>query len=305
MNVSVQCSPPPTSKALCLLGLVWACGWLPLSLQAQVKRQNPASKVYVSDVAGEASIHQGESSQELSKRSVYHAEGSIIETKRPAQEADRRKSFSTMVYSNGTGVFFDADTRVEVKRFMQEPFTPMRSDMEVEPSISQTHAFIARGAVGLCASKLVAGSSMVYETPHGSVTIRGRKIVIEVDPDVTRISMLEGESTVRAGALDGGGRVLRNGEQAVIRTGAAGQPNSIEITPIPPSEMANLEDRVAMACMATRTVYFEVRDQASGGGGINLITAFDASAGTSSEIIAVPVVPSTLPVQFTISPANL
>jgi len=69
-----------------------------------------------------------------------------------------------MVYSNGTGIYFDPDTRMEIRKFVQEPFTPNRADMETEPSISQTQTFLSRGLVGLCTSRLVAGSSMVYQT---------------------------------------------------------------------------------------------------------------------------------------------
>src|SRR4051812_8218571 len=209
---------------------------IPLGAFAQSKKTNPASKVYFADVSGEALINTGESVEDVSKRSVYSAQGTVIETKKPESERDRGKYFSTMVYSNGTGAFFDADTRVEVKRFQQEPFTPNRADVEVEPSISQTQAYVSRGTVGLCTSKLVAGSNMTYQTPLGAVTIRGRKLVIEAKQDVTKISMLEGESTIRAGAMDLGGHTIKAGQQAVIRRGATGQPNQITISAIPANE---------------------------------------------------------------------
>ncbi|MBI4621884.1 MAG: hypothetical protein HY736_01525 [Verrucomicrobia bacterium] len=243
--------------SLVLVGL----GLFPSWLHGQAKRTNPASKVYFADVNGDAQIDTGNAIQDLSKRSVYTAEGAIIETKKSENDRDRRKSFSTMVYSNGTGAFFDEDTRLEVKGFVQEPFLPNRVDAELEPSISNTHAFVSRGTVGLCNSKLVAGSKMNYQTPHGSVAIRGRKLVIETNRGVTKISMLEGDSTVRAGSMDMGGHMLKSGEQAIIRDGGVGQPNSIEISRIPPGEMPNLDEMVAMACMAKKTVYFEVRER--------------------------------------------
>ncbi|MBM3854046.1 MAG: hypothetical protein FJ399_12985 [Verrucomicrobia bacterium] len=233
----------------------------PALLQAQGARRNPASKVYVADVNGEATIDTGDVIEDVNKRSVYSAEGVTIETPRSATGADRNRSFSTMVYSNGTGAFFDADTRVEMRRFSQEPFTPNRTDMDVEPSISQTQAFVSRGSVGLCNSRLVAGSSMVYSTGLGSVNVRGRKLVIESQGEFTRVSMLEGESTVRGGAMDTGGQTIRPGEQAIIRRGAPGQPNQVVIQPIPPAEMPRLDDQVAMACMARRSVYFETRER--------------------------------------------
>lgn len=254
-------SVPSSLTAGCVsLGL--ACASLGFTvLRGEAAKANPASKVYFSDVNGEALIDTGDTIQDVAKRSVYTAQGVIIETKKSDNERDRKKSFSTAVYSNGTGSFFDEDTRVEVKGFVQEPFIPNRVDAETEPSISNTNALVSRGTVGLCNSKLVAGSKMNYQTPQGSVSIRGRKVVIEATSGVTKISMLEGDGTVRAGSMDMGGHQLKSGEQAIIREGGAGQPNSIAVARIPPGEMPALDEKVAMACMAKKTVYFEVRER--------------------------------------------
>ena len=311
-DLPVNASHP---AAWVLVGAVFL-GLCSPSVWAQAKKKNPASKVYIADVSGEAVIDTGDAIEDLSKRAVYMAQGAIIETKRPERESDRSRYFSTMVYSNGTGAFFDADTRVEVKRFQQEPFTPNRTDVEVEPSISQTQAFIVRGSVGLCTSKLVAGSNMNYQTAHGSINVRGRKVVIEAGSDYTKVSMLEGESSIRAGALDMGGQTVRAGEQAIIRRGAPGQPNDIRIQRIPQSEAPQLDDKVAMACMAKKTVYFDVREKpatgegAGGEGGEGPVTAFDGADGSSSnatttEIVPIETVPADLPTQFTVSPATL
>jgi hypothetical protein len=299
---------------------------------AQNKRKNPTSKLYVTDVAGDAEIDTGETVTDLDKRSVHDAQGTVIQTKKAGSE-DGGKTFSTMVFSNGTGAFFDEDTRVEVKKFVQEPFTPNRNDYDVEPSISQTQAFVSRGIVGLCTSKLVAGSNMTYSTPHGSVNIRGQKVIIETHEDVTKVSMLEGDSTVRTNENDLGGYTLHVGEQAVIRRPSPNQPAQIQIQRIPPAELPALDEKINAACNAKQTVYFEVRERkgsevgggseddtggnagASGstdrnGGGV---TAFDGSAGGSGgsgsivrEIVPVPVVPVDLPrVDQTVSPASL
>jgi hypothetical protein len=291
----------------------------PATLHAQKKKSNPASKVYISDVAGEAQIDTGDSIDDVAKRSVYNAQGTVIETKKTEDKADATKAYSTRVYSTGTGAFFDEDTRVEVKTFAQEPFTPNRADIDLEPSISQTQAFVARGTVGLCTSKLVAGSNMTYQTPQGSVNIRGRKVVIQASRKVTKISMLEGDSTVRAGANDMGGHALKAGEQAIITEGEQGRPNTIQIMPIPPAEVPQLDEKVAMACMAKKTVYFDVKekittggepvaDSATPGGGDaappGTVTAFDdntAATGPIREIVAVQIVPVTAPVEATLS----
>jgi len=306
----------------------------PFTAFGQGKKKNPASKVYISDVSGDAQIDTGDTIQDLSKRSVYTAQGTVIETKAADSGESRSRSYSTMVYSNGTGAFFDADTRVEVQKFSQEPFTPNRTDVDMEPSISQTQAFVARGAVGLCASKLVAGSNMTYRTAHGSVNVQGRKLVIEAGKDVTKISVLEGQSTVRAGAMDMGGHTVQAGEQAVIRSGGVGQPNIIEIQKIPPQDAPALDNRVTMACNAKKTVYFEVVERpesnetlaagadtpneaagaenppAGGDEASGAVTAFDGNSAPrgnvpTREIVAVPVMPVQLPMEHTLSAATI
>ena len=326
-------------EAVVLIAAFFSVAGLPSFAFAQAKK-NPASKVYISDVSGEAQIDTGENIQDLSKRSVYTVQGSVIETKKTEKEEDKSKAFSTMVFSNGTGAYFDQDTRVEMKKFVQEPFTPNRADMDVEPSISQTQAFVARGTVGLCTSKLVAGSSMNYQTSLGNVNIRGKKVVIQSTDEATKISMLEGESTVRAGSSELGGRTLKAGEQAIIRRTSPNAPPQIQIGKIPPQEMSQLDDRVAQACMAKKTVYFEVKERSFADGPATSgatptetaasatatesgstaatasapVTAFDGNSGTIStstssnitrEIVAVPVVPVELPVQNVVSPAAI
>jgi hypothetical protein len=309
-------SPAPAVSRLAVMLFAAASTLGPSPLFAQKKRSNPASKVYISDVAGEAQIDTGDSIDDVAKRSVYNAQGTVIETKKSDPNADK-KAYSTMVYSNGTGAFFDEDTRVEVKKFNQEPFTPNRADIDLEPSVSQTQAFVARGTVGLCTSKLVAGSSMTYQTSQGSVNIRGRKVVIEAQRNVTKISMLEGDSTVRAGANDMGGHTLKAGEQAIIREGEQGQPNVIQISKIPPQEINRLDDKVAMACMAKKTVYFDVREKKESSGDAltskeqaaedaksdaasqGSVTAFDDSGSSTvpvREIVPIEIVPVTAPV---------
>ncbi|HVS50917.1 MAG TPA: hypothetical protein VHD62_01085 [Opitutaceae bacterium] len=313
--------PRSAISRVAVLGLAGLLVFAPEAF-AQGKKKNPVSKLFVADVNGEAVIDTGDSIQDLSQHAVHTAQGAVIETKKPENPNDRSKYYSTMVYSNGTGSFFDADTQVEVKQFSQEPFVPNRTDLEVEPSISQTQAFVARGAVGLCVSKLVAGSTMNYQTPQASVNIRGQKVVIEANKNVTKISMLEGDSTVRAGAMDMGGHVLHAGEQAIISQAAIGQPNQIQIAKIPDSDMSSLDDKVAMACLAKKTVYFEVRDkkaESNGGaaegagesnsGGGTRVSAFDGDSGKGSdssqqEIVPVVVVPTNLPTDYTMSAAR-
>lgn len=322
----------PRRLSFCLL-FISLLAALPTANAAASKPKNPASKLYVSDVHGEATIDTGEAIEDLAKRSVYTAQGTVIETKKPQNEGEKNQKYeSTMVYSNGTGAYFDADTRVELRQFVQEPFTPTRSDVNTEPSISQTQAFVARGTVGLCNSKLVAGSNMVYGTPQGSVNIRGQKIVIEARGDVTKISMLEGDSTVKAGEKDLGGHVIHAGEQAIIRKGVNGQPNQVEIRAIPQQEKGELDNKVTIACNAKKTVYFDVQESKgpktdgpksgpddpapapddnstpnpNNNSPVNFFTPDGDTTGTTvREIVPIPVVPVELPTDVVVSPASL
>src|SRR5471032_1382603 len=86
----------------------------PLALHAQDKKKNPTSKVYVSDVNGDAQIDTGDNIQDLNKRAVYNAQGTTIETKKAETPEDKNKVYTTSVFSNGTGAYFDQDTKVEV-----------------------------------------------------------------------------------------------------------------------------------------------------------------------------------------------
>lgn len=269
-----------------------------LDASAQGRRKNPTSKIYVADVNGSAQIDTGETIDDLTKRSVYTAQGTVIETKEDSTNA--------MVLSNGTGLYFDPLTRLEVRRFVQEPFTPNRNDMEVEPSVSTTETFLSRGTIGLCTSKLVAGSTMNYNTPHAGVRIRGRRAAIEVTPEGTKVSLIEGDITVRAGSLDAGGQRLEPGQQAIISPSGG-----IRIQPIPPGEMKGLDDKVSMACAARKTVYFDVKENQESGldeGQVEgEVTAFDeaAGAGEENEIVAIEVTPPTVSPDVTVSAASI
>ncbi|MFA6959996.1 MAG: FecR domain-containing protein [Opitutaceae bacterium] len=255
------------------------------------KRKNPTSKLYVADVEGLASINTGDKIEDLNKRSVYTAEGVVLET--------TPKSSNSIVLSNGTGLSIDPDTRLEISRFLQEPFSPNRTDLEVEPSISQTSVFLPRGTVGLCTSKLIAGSTMTYSTRQGSVAIRGRKVVIEAKDDKTIISLLEGDVTVMGDML-AGGQNLKPGQQAIITRKSNTEPPVITIQPIPEADRSRLGDKVALACLARKTVYFETAERKNQSSSDGVFGQNDADG--NPVITAVPVLPGTLQPPTPISP---
>jgi hypothetical protein len=279
---------------------------------------NPASKFYVADVEGSVQIITGDKIDDLKKQTVYNAEGTIIET--------MPNSVIALVFSNGTGVYFENDTRLEIRRFEQGSFVPNRTDMDTEPSVSQMEFYLPRGSIALSTSKLVPGSTISVLTPLGSINVRGGRVVIQIDHGVTTVSVLGGNCTVFAGS--GGGDPVHGGEQVVMTSGAPGAPPQVTEKGIPPGQLAQLEGKVTMAGNATRTVYFEARTgpgnnpnsktQGAQNTGSGSITVFDVVAdngpatgtggGTTGPampqqvIVAIQVVPFNLPLQFDPSP---
>lgn len=251
------------------------------------RQANPTSKLYIADLNGESQIDNGERIEKLHEKSVYAAQGTVIET--------QSSSSNTIVLSNGTGVYLAPDTRLEIKRFVQEPFAPNRSDIESEPSISQTHAFLPRGTIGLSTSRLVAGSTMICSTPHASGSIRGGRVLIETTAYETRIFLVEGDVTVRAGESDAGGQLLRGGQQAIIRQ-PPGQPPQFLVQPTPEDRRAAVDEQVSMASMARSTVYFDVGHRKSGGQEEPGSVFFGDEAEPGEEIVAIPVTPIEPPV---------
>jgi hypothetical protein len=255
---------------------------------ALAKKKNPTSKVFVADLKGDSHVDNGERIEALTKKSVFSAEGTTIETK--------PDSTDSLVFSNGTAVFVAPETRFEVKKFLQEPFSPNRTDLDAEPSISQTLLRMSRGALGICTSKLVAGSSMTCVTPHATINIRGRKVMVEIVGEETRVSLLEGDVTV-IGNPSTSGQTLRPGQQAIIRRASVDQEPFVSVQPIPEESLAKIDENVSLACLSRRTVYFEVVDRGDG------TTPFDGEE--AGEIRPVEITPTAPPTPFTVSPARI
>ncbi len=248
-----------------------------VSAQNSVKRKSPTSKFYVADVNGFSQVNTGEKIEDLTEKSVFDADGTIIETKPESDNA--------IVMSNGVGIYFKEDTKLAVKRFIQEPFQPNRTDIESEPSVSQTRNMLARGSVGLCSGKLVAGSSMVYDTPHGSINVLSQnvqKMAVEIGDEETVVTLFEGALTLRGDNM-AGGEALQPGQQAVIRNRGVGQPPEIRIAEIPADRRDSLEDMVNGACQARRQVYFDTA---------NPIFGTDMQE-QDTEIVVIPVNPTS------------
>lgn len=293
----------------CLIALICAALVVVPATHAQRqlgKKKGPTSKLYLAETAGEAQITAEGRTYSPKQSTAFDAPGTVIETKVDAHQA--------FVYSNGTGMYVDADTRVEVDRFVQEPFRPDRNaNTEVEPSMSQSDVFVARGQIGICTGQLVSGSTMNYATPHAAVNIRGGKLSIKTNENETIVYMVEGDATVRGGNRDLGGTLLRSGEQAIIRPGPPGQPPSITVGPIDRSTAAGVDEKVNVACNAKKTVSFETIEKKAEEGlaGSETEPPADGSGDPApapepeEEIVAVPATPAAPPTNITVSPDRI
>jgi hypothetical protein len=275
------------------------------------KKKGPVSKIYVAESAGEATIQSGDKIYTAHQSTAFDAPGTVIETKAGAHNA--------IVYSNGTSMFVDENTRVEIGNFHQEPFQPRGGgtmDSTYEPSMSQSDVYVPHGAIALCTSRLVSGSSMVYSTPLAGVNIRGGRVVIEAHPDESYVDLLEGDLTVHGGGKDVGGQVLRPGERAVIRPSAiSGQPPTVTIQQIPKEALKADDERTALACSAKKSVTFEALGRKSGESGPGETAGSTAAPGSneaagsdddSDQVISViPAVPESPSTHMVISPDRL
>ncbi|HEY8996053.1 MAG TPA: hypothetical protein VIM71_15410 [Lacunisphaera sp.] len=280
------------------------------------KTRGPVSKIYVAETKGETQIQNGDKIYTARQATAFDAPGTVIETKAEAHNA--------FVYSNGTGLFVDQSSRLEISRFIQEPFRTDHANQlntRYEPSVSQSNVFLSFGAIGICTSQLISGSSMLYRTPQASINIRGGRVVIESTPEGTTVDLLEGDLTVRSGEKDVGGQILRAGERAIIRRENADVEPVLTIQPIPRDALSADDRRVEMACNARKSVTFEIIERKAQEGldatgdetavadgtapaGATPDEAAGAQADTQ-EIVAQPTVPSSPSNNIVISPDRL
>ena len=175
-------------------------------------RQNLLGKFYASNVKGSVTVISDGRIEELKKGQTILARGTVIDTGKDAT--------ATLVFSNGTGVFVDANTRFTVKIFEQEFFAP-NNNLRVEPSNSNTLVLLDHGRVVISTPRLLSGTTMVYETDLASINIRGEKVMIETSDKQTHVAMIAGNASVNPRGPDGNfvsiGRRLQTGNEAFVK----------------------------------------------------------------------------------------
>ena len=280
-----------------------------------------AGKIYATEVNGTALIRVNGRIQPLKPKTAYPASGIALET--------QPGSAATLVLSNGTGVTLGPATRIEVKHFEQEPFKPMRTDFEQEPSVSDTRLEVVFGTISIATNKLASGSNLHVETPQAEVSAFGGRLVVTVSDAGTNVWVLEGSCTLRGDDTAMPKQLLRAGDMAAATRGAAGQPEQtiVRVEKISSAKLVALDDQLAEPSFARKIVYFEVKElpadasNASGGAAspqaalaegdkaagapVDAFGRSDSTPTLSHVIVPVAVVPIELPVNFTISPARI
>jgi hypothetical protein len=240
-------------------------------------------KIYVAEIAGGVAYTVPGGKQDLKKGVSLPVQGARNETT-PAAHV-------VWVYSNGTSLYVDEKTVIQIAKFEQKPF-PKGTDTTVnEPSVSHTVGRITQGRIIITTNKLMTGTTMVYITPHAQVKIRGKEVVIEVYDRESRIYVVNGEVSVSptGASADSLGQVIHSGQEAVVTDSSMSVTSSqIEVIPIDQSFLDSIASQLAAGERAQKIVVFET------------VTGDDGS-----DIQANPVVPGNLPVQMTVSPSSL
>jgi hypothetical protein len=246
-------------------------------------QESVPGKVYVSEVNGGV---------------TYTVDGKLVELKKglslPVQGA-RIETFPSasliLVYSNGTSIYIDEKTILEIDKFVQKPF-PAGTDTSVnEPSVSTTFGRILQGRIILTTNKLATGTSMIYLSPHGEVRVRGQEVVIEVNDHETRVLVVLGDVTVLSRNAPAGnvGQVLQTGQMAILTNSpATDTAGNLQVSPVDPVVVGALAPKIEAAERARKIVRFET-----------------VTGDNAPEIQARVVVPVDLPVNAPVSPSTL
>lgn len=173
------------------------CTLLPLSLKAEEKQVRAPGRIIIAKVVGKVTAENP--SQKITR--TLKANDVISEKYTVTSAPD---SSAILVFSNGSTVKVNSDTRLVIEEFLQDPFAdsvPMSSAKE-EPSTSVTRLNLKKGALICNVKKLRTagpdGSSFTVNTPVGAAGIRGTTFAIEFIPGnnntgIYTLSVTEGE----------------------------------------------------------------------------------------------------------------
>jgi len=240
---------------------------------------NLVSKLYAVDVEGEAYVENGGMIIPLSAREIYVAQGSTVYT--------QEESTASLVISNGTGIFLSESTRMTVTRAAQEPFEGERSDMINEPSVSNIQLEHQHGVMGICTSRLLAGTLLEVVTDEFITRIVDGKLVYERGPEGSSVTLVGGDASAQSGQIwyEGEGRDLKVRHKLFFPADGS---EPVE-TQLSGTELAAMEGIVTIACLARRGVYFDVLGDPVAS---DIIDTPDQAEGPGGDIIGTPTTPA-------------
>jgi len=209
---------------------------------------NLVSKLYAVDVEGEVYVENSGLIIPLAAREIYVAQGSTVYTS--------EESTASLVISNGTGIFLSESSRMTVTRAEQEPFQGERSDMINEPSVSNIQLKHERGVMGICTSRLLAGTLLEVVTDEFTTRIVDGRLVYERGPEGSSVTLVGGDASLQSGQIwyENEGRDLKVRHKLFFPADGS-EPIDTELSG---QELAEMEGIVTIACLARRGVYFDV-----------------------------------------------
>jgi hypothetical protein len=251
-------------------------------------------KFFVSTVVGSVTCVTDGRVLEIKKGDTLDARGAILRTG-PGEHV-------VVVFSNGTAVYLDENTRLDIETFEQEFFAP-NNNLGLEPSNSRLLAGLVSGRLFVSTPELRGGTSLVFNTDDASVALQSGQFVIAHSDAGTQVAVISGHATVntrdsqnRPAAF---GQRLAAGEQTWTGTPPSDSTLSpalpatappATVTPFDASWLAGISTELAAAQAAQSSVLFS-------------IAATDDTGARLFGIKAQPTVPPVLPLDFVVSPA--
>lgn len=163
---------------------------------------------------------------------------------------------ASFVLSNNTGLSLGAGSRLEILRFEHAPFAADPMHMDEEPTVSKLEARVRGGQIAFCLPSQVFGSTAVLQVPQASVSLRGRRFMVDVNDRRAVLFVVEGLATVFRGPEDRAGQAVGNGQAVTITGGAGPQFPLIEVAAADPERGSQINESLAGACLSRHTVFF-------------------------------------------------
>ncbi len=189
-----------------------------------------------------------------------------------------------MMLSNGSGLRFEANARVKIKRFLQEPFLPEETQRGFEPSRSQILIEVERGGVIFHTPRLIDGSRAEFVVPGANIRVYGGRYLLSVESTRTVFSVIKGKADVICEGHQTAVQVTDEQEAVVIRA-QPGTSANVRISDIALSEIDSLFKKTEIANPARQGIF----STSNSGGGFPFVSGARQSVlAPPAEVIVEP-----------------